>query len=296
MKIRIKIVIILENLIQDLISEDSDKNSDNTGKFDSKIMAPTSLIDSKNMMKGETDRGLKILNKEDYYSERTEMEINMLSYIEAQKSDKRGFVDFYFSFLKTRQLLIYIFTNDYNSFIVKSCFICFAFGISAGINTFFYNDSVIQLYYEKKGDVTLSESVAKHLGSIFISIILASILKSIMFILTLTDTDVIDIKDTTHMSREEKTNRALVKVTTKSTLFFIINFIIMGFFWIYAGSFGIVFKNTQIYLLMDGVVTFCGVLTLPLLFCLLPAALRMVALNGKKQECLYKFSQFLELI
>ena len=287
---------IYEKQKKDLISEDSDKNSDNTGKFDSKIMAPTSLIDSKNMMKGETDRGLKTLNKEDYYSERTEMEINMLSYIEAQKSDKRGFVDFYFSFLKTRQLLIYIFTNDYNSFIVKSCFICFAFGISVGINTFFYNDSVIQLYYEKKGDVTLSESVAKHLGSIFISIILASILKSIMFILTLTDTDVIDIKDTTHMSREEKTNRALVKVTTKSTLFFIINFIIMGFFWIYAGSFGIVFKNTQIYLLMDGVVTFCGVLTLPLLFCLLPAALRMVALNGKNNECLYKFSQFLELI
>ena len=287
---------IYEKQKKDLISEDSDKNSDNTGKFDSKIMAPTSLIDSKNMMKGETDRGLKILNKEDYYSERTEMEINMLSYIEAQKSDKRGFVDFYFSFLKTRQLLIYIFTNDYNSFIVKSCFICFAFGISVGINTFFYNDSVIQLYYEKKGDVTLSESVAKHLGSIFISIILASILKSIMFILTLTDTDVIDIKDTTHMSREEKTNRALVKVTTKSTLFFIINFIIMGFFWIYAGSFGIVFKNTQIYLLMDGVVTFCGVLTLPLLFCLLPAALRMSALNGKNNECLYKFSQFLELI
>jgi len=250
-------------------------------------------------MKGETDRGLKRPNKEDYFSERTEMEINMLSYIEAQQSDKREFVDFYFSFLKTRQLLIYIFTNDYNSFIVKSFFICFAFGISVGINTFFYNDSVIRIYYVEKGDITNSQSVAKHFGSIFISIILASILKSIMFILTLTDTDVIDIKytkDITHMSKEEKTNRTLVKVTSKSTLFFILNFIIMGFFWIYTGTFGIVFKNTQVYLLMDGVVTFCGVLALPFLFCLLTAGLRMYALKTNNKECLYKFSQFLELI
>ena len=280
----------------DLISDDTDKNSDNTGKFDSKIIAPTSLIDSKNLMKGETDRGLRMHNKEDYFSEITEMEINMLSYLEAQKSDKRGFVEFYFSFLKTRELLIYIFTNDYNSFIVKTCFLCFAFGISVGINTFFYNDSVIHFYYEKKGDATYSESVAKHLGSIFISILIASIIKSIMLLITLTDVDVIDIKDTTHMSREEKTNRALVKVTSKSTLFFVINFIVMAFFWIYVGTFGIVFKNTQIFLLIDGIVTFCGVLGLPLLYCLVPAGLRMVALNGKNNEYLYKFSQFLELI
>ena len=70
----------------------------------------------------------------------------------------------------------------------------------------------------------------------------------------------------------------------------------MGFFWIYTGSFAIVFKNTQVYLLMDGFVTFCGVLALPLLFCLATAALRMVALNGKNNEYLYKFTQFLELI
>jgi len=248
------------------------------------------------MMKGETDRGLRILNREDYFSERTEMEINMLSYHEALKSDKRGFIGFYFSFLKTRQLLIYIFTNDYNSFIVKSCFLCFAFGISIGVNTFFFNDSVIHEYYKNNGTQTYSDSVISHLASIFISIIISSILKSIVFILTLTDVDVIDIKNTFNMSREEKTNRALVKVTSKSTLFFIINFIILGFFWIYVGSFAIVFKNTQMFLLVDGIVTFCGVLAFPLLFCLLSAWLRLIALNGKNKEYLYKFSQFLELI
>ena len=117
-----------------------------------------------------------------------------------------------------------------------------------------------------------------------------------MLLLTLTDTDVIDIKDTRTMSREEKINRALIKVASKSTLFFIINFIILTLLWIYVGSFGVVFKNTQMLLLVNGIVTFCGILILPFFYCLLTAALRMNALNGKNKEYLYKISQFLELI
>ena len=117
-----------------------------------------------------------------------------------------------------------------------------------------------------------------------------------MLIVTYTDVDIIDIRDTTTMSREEKTNRALIKATSKCTFFFIINFVAMTLLWIYVGSFSIVFKNTQMFLLINGVVTFCFVLLLPFFYCLLTAALRMVALKGKDKESLYKFSQFLELI
>ena len=66
--------------------------------------------------------------------------------------------------------------------------------------------------------------------------------------------------------------------------------------WVYVGSFCIVFKNTQLYVLVNGTISFCGVLILPFFYCLLTAALRMVALNGQNKEKLYKFSQFFELI
>ena len=187
-------------------------------------------------------------------------------------------------------------TSDYNSFIVKVYFLCLAFGISLGVNTFFFTDKVIHELYEKKGVVTYTDNIISNLGSIILSIIIASIIKSIMLYLSLTDTDVIDIKDTRTISREEKINRALIKVTSKTTLFFITNFMILTILWIYVGSFGVVFNNSQMFLIVNGIVTFCGVLLLPFLYCLLTAALRMKALNEKNKESLYKFSQFLELI
>ena len=279
-----------------LISNDSRKNSGITTKFTSKINGPSSLISSKNIVKSATDRRLSILNKEDLFFDKTEMEINMLSYKGAQKTDKRECFDLYFSFLKTRQILIFILTSDYNSFIVKVYFLCLAFGISLGVNTFFFTDKVIHELYEKKGVVTYTDNIISNLGSIILSIIIASIIKSIMLYLSLTDTDVIDIKDTRTISREEKINRALIKVTSKTTLFFITNFMILTILWIYVGSFGVVFNNSQMFLIVNGIVTFCGVLLLPFLYCLLTAALRMKALNEKNKESLYKFSQFLELI
>ena len=117
-----------------------------------------------------------------------------------------------------------------------------------------------------------------------------------MSLLTFTDTVIIDIKEPNKVSREEKINQALIKVTSKSTLFFIINFVVMILCWVYVGSFCIVFKNTQLYVLVNGTISFCGVLILPFFYCLLTAALRMVALNGQNKEKLYKFSQFFELI
>ena len=285
----------------DLISDSSEKKMDNTSKFAPKLKVPTtSLIDSNNIINSGTDRQLSGLNKEKdenvFSSEKNEMEINMLSYSEAQKKDRRSCFEFYFSFLKTRQLIICTFITDYNSFIVKICFILFVFGISLCANTFFFTDEILHLYYINNGKATISQSISIHIVSIIVSTVIASIIKSAMSLLTFTDVVIIDIKEVSKISREEKINQALIKVTSKSTLFFIINFVVMILCWLYVGSFCIVFKNTQSYLLVNGVISFLGVLILPFFYCLLTAAIRMVALNGKNKEFLYKFSQIFELI
>ena len=285
----------------DLISESSEKKNDNTSKFDLKLKVPTtSLIDSNNIINSGTDRQLSGQNKENgenaFSSEKNEMEINMLSYSEAQKKDRRSCLEFYLSFLKTRQIIICTFINDYNSFIVKLCFILFVFGISLCANTFFFTDEILHLYYINNAKATISQSISIHSVSIIISTVITSIIKSVMSLLTFTDIVIIDIKEVNNISREGKINQALIKVTTKSTLFFIINFVVMILCWLYVGSFCIVFENTQSYLLVNGVISFLGVLILPFFYFLLTAAIRMVALNGKNKEFLYKFSQFFELI
>ena len=281
----------------DLISDGSGKNKlENSGQIDSKINAPDSIIDSKNSLNKKNLSILDRLNENEFVGLKTDMEFNMISYEEAIKTDKRGCLDFYISFLKTRHLLVCIFITDYNSIIVKICFLFFVFGICQGVNAFFFNDKAIQKIYYENGNYSMSAGITDHIMSIIISTVVASIIKSLMFLLTLTDVAILEIKENNDAPKEEKINRALIKVTSKSTLFFIINFAASTLLWIYVGTFCIIFKNTQQFLLVNSAVSLCGVCVLPLLYYLIPAVLRMMAINGKNSECLYKFSQFFELI
>ena len=87
-----------------------------------------------------------------------------------------------------------------------------------------------------------------------------------------------------------------MKVAAKSATFFVINTILMTVCWLYAGSFCAVFNNTQIYLLISAAISLGGVMFLPLLYYLIAALLRSMALGGKNSNCLYKLSQIMELI
>ena len=58
-------------------------------------------------------------------------EINSLIYEEAIKIDKRTFIEYYFSLLKRKQLLIFTFytNDDYNSRCIKICLFLFSFAL-----------------------------------------------------------------------------------------------------------------------------------------------------------------------
>ena len=132
--------------------------------------------------------------------------------------------------------------------------------------------------------------------TIIISSIITSIIKSIILFVALTDISILEINDNNGMSMEEKINKALAEVTSKSTIFYIINFALLFICWIYAGSFCAVFKNTADFLLLSTAISFLIVLFLPFLYYLLAAGIRKWSLNGGGKEKFYKFSQFFGLI
>ena len=227
---------------------------------------------------------------------KSDMETNMLSYPEAQKKDKRSCFIIYFSFIKTRHLLVCIFFRDFNSIVFKVCFFFFVFGICLGINAIFVNDEFIQNIYEANGDYKIINHIVTHIFSIVISTIGASIIKSIVALISFTDVAVLEVKEFNNMSNENKINQALVRMTSRISRFYLINIILMSVFWIYTGSICSVFNNSQLYLIINAGVSFVGVIILPILYYFIPAILRASALSGKDSKCLYKFSQFFELI
>ena len=278
------------------------EDNDKPNIKDSNLIEPSSLMDSKNIFKKGLGKDYVILEKKDvddlsdYTLYKTDMETNMLSYSEALKTDKRGCFLFYFSFLKTRQLLICMFITDFNSIVIKLSFFFFVFGICLGINTIFIDDRAIQKIYEENKDYNIPKHIITHIMNIGISTIVASLIKSIVSFLAFTDVSILDVKVSKEISKDEKINKVIMRVSSKATAFFSLSIIVMSICWIYCGSFCSVFKNTQIYLFINAAISFGGVITFPFLYYLIPALLRSMALGGKNGGCLYRLSQFFELI
>ena len=78
-----------------------------------------------------------------------EYELNSLSYEDALKSDIRSFSQYYFSFMKNNNLLLFSFypIKDYNSQIIKISLFFFFFSSHFTINALFFTDETMHKIY-----------------------------------------------------------------------------------------------------------------------------------------------------
>ena len=89
----------------------------------------------------------------------------------------------------------------------------------------------------------------------------------------------------------------MIKILTiKFVLYFIISFLFLLLFWYYISMFGVIYKNTQIHLLKETLMSFGLSLLIPFIIYLLPGFFRIPALNSKKRkrEYLYNISMILQ--
>ena len=253
-------------------------------KFNSKI---NSKMNSKNT-KYNKDR--KEINKK-FIDE----EINGFSYSFAIKYDKRTYCQYYASLLKTQHSLICAFFNndDYNSGIIKINLFIIGFTIEYTVNALFYNDDTMHKIYVSKGDFDLEAQIPIAIYSTIISMILNYPLN----FLALSNDSIINFKQDNIKINILKKSKYLIKtLTIKFTLYFIISFLFLIFFWYYISIFGVIYRNTQIHLLKDTLISFILSLILPFFIYLLPGMFRIFSLSNakKKRECLYNLSKFLQ--
>ena len=81
-------------------------------------------------------------NKDNNY---VDFEINSLTYKEAIKIDKRTFIQYYISLIKTKHLFVFSFFNrkDYNSNIIKKCLFFYSFALFYFVNALFFTDATM---------------------------------------------------------------------------------------------------------------------------------------------------------
>jgi len=226
-------------------------------------------------------------------------EINSLSYEEALKFDKRTFIQYYISLIKLNQLLLFSFcpNKDYNSRIIKMFLFFFFFVSDFTINAFFFSDETMHRIYKDKGSFNFIYQIPQIVYSTFLSAIINWIIKYLSF----NEDKIIKLKEEKRnksKSLKYKIRKIYIKIKIKFAFFFFICFIILLLFWFYITCFCGIYKNTQIHLINDSVISFGLSLIYPFVISLLPGMMRIGALKAdkKNEKYLYEFSQLLENI
>ena len=138
------------------------------------------------------------------------------------------------------------------------------------------------------------------LPQIIYSSIISGIIRMILSFLSLTQTNVLEIKKLGNKlnNNDNKYKQLMTNIRNKFIFFFVVNYILLFAFWFYLSSFCAVYKNTQIYLIKDVLISFGISLIYPFLIYILPSIFRIISLNSKKDKkiYLYSFSKLLQII
>ena len=228
--------------------------------------------------------------------EKIDYEINSLSYEDALKYDKRTYLQYYISLIKTKQLIIFTFypINDYNSRIIKICLFLFSFSLYYTVNAFFFNDATMHQIYIDKGSFNFIYQIPQ----ILYSTIISAVIKKILTFLSLTEKNLIEIKSQKNFELGVAKMKKILKcLYIKFTLFFIFDFLFHIIFWYYISCFCVVYKNTQMYLIKDTIISFGTSLLYPIGINIIPGFLRIPSLKAKNKDkkCLYTISKVLQI-
>ena len=219
-----------------------------------------------------------------------------MNYNDALINDKRNYIEYYWSLLKKKHMIILTFVSkdDFNVFLLKISLFILSLALYFSINTLFFKDATMHVIFQNQGKYSLIYQIPQILYSTLISFVMTFLLKK----LSLSQNEIITIKKE-HDTPKAKKLAAKTKncFRIKLYIFFAIGLILLGFFWYYISAFAAVYQNTQIHLLKDTLISFALSMLYPILYNFIPGIFRFLALKSEKRDkkCLYRSSQLIAL-
>ena len=128
---------------------------------------------------------------------------------------------------------------------------------------------------------------------IIYSTIITSVLNTLIKYLSLTENSITELKEEKKYILD-RSSKLLKNLLIKLILFFILSFLFLFLFWYYISCFCGIYKNTQIHLIKDTLISFGISLIYPFISYLLPGIFRISSLNKNNKECLFKISLIIQ--
>jgi len=276
-------------------------NSNINNQLSSSIKSSSSRINLGKDKEKEKEINLKKMEEKNFHKMNqknlNDYELNWLDYFEAIEIDKRLFNEYYWAILKRRHLILFSFypNEDYNMKDIKHALFIVSFALFFSITTSFFRDRSMHRIYMDKGTFNFLYHFPRIIYSTFVTSLIIYLLK----LLSLSEKSILELKKCeTKIFAKKKAYYLVKKLDIKFTIFYIISFSLLLFFWYYIGCFCCVYKNTQMILFRDSMICFTLSMIYPIFLCMIPCTLRLIALRDKleRKKCIYKFSQFLTLI
>ena len=298
-----------------IVKKGKDKKKNKKSKFDN-ISFNDTKINNKNIFspkkfvrysssglikekkKKYNNKNLDKINKKNNTIENyNNQELNDLNYNLAIDLDKRTYFQYYFSLLKKKHMILFTFfpSDDYNLRTMKISLFLLTFSLYFTIDGFFFTDETMHNIYINNGAFQFLYQIPLILYSSFITSFIHLLLKY----LSLSENSIIKLKNENNIDSILQKAKEIEKILKiKFIIFYICSFIFMSFFWYFISSFCAVYKNTQIILFKDTLLSFLLAMLYPLGLNLLPGFFRIPAVRSPKRdkECLYKISNILALI
>ena len=250
---------------------------------------------NKNNHRKKSKTKFKLFSKKKIYESYNDYELNQLNYKDALMKDKRNFMQLYISLLRTNHILIFSFFQfkDYNSYMIKVYIFFFTFSMNYVVSAMFYSDSTMHQIYVEEGLFNF----IYQLPQMFYSFIISTTLENILNFLGLYEKDIVEFRrKNKDINKKRSIKKTIFNIRFRIILFFIIDYILIFFFWVYLGCFCAVYKNTQIHLLLDVLSSLAISIITPFFLKILPCVCRILSLKDRKgkRHLLFKISNILD--
>ena len=149
--------------------------------------------------------------------------------------------------------------------------------------------------YEDEGGFNFIYQIPQILYSSLISNVIDIIIKT----LSLSEKNILEIKHEKIIMNLPKKSKEIIKYLYISfKLFFIIVFLFLLFFWYYISCFCAIYKNSQLNLIKDTLISFGFSLFYPLFIYLITGIIRITSLrtSKKNREFIYNISKVIQII
>ena len=271
-----------------------ESNNDNTDKNFSPLSKSEVQNINNHSTQNKQSKDLNINNNESF----NDYELNNMNFDDAIKFDKRTYMQYYFSLLRTKHYILFSFVpiEDYNAMIIKIFLFFLSFVLYYDLNTLLFVPLIIHKIYLAQG----SGYYLYLIGNIIISNIFCYIIDKLIKCVSLSQENILELKSmkTNLNNIYHKYLKTVKCLIIKYSLFFIFSFLFLLLSWYYIASFCAVYVNSQLILLICSLISFGLSLIYPLILNLIPGMFRIEPIkSGKKEkECKYNVSKILQSI